>query len=332
MTDVLICGAGIAGSALAIALGRQGHDVLLLDRATFPREKVCGEGLMPAGVAALDRLGVHVTGAAFRGVRYHYGDRVVEGEFPNRDHGLGIRRWHLDAALFETARAWARVHTGVLVEAPLVEGGRVVGVLAGGQEFRARLTVAADGANSVLRHKLRWDASKPMRRYGLRRHYRGSASEWVEVYLSDEQETYLTPLPDGEVLVASLGESPSCVNEFEPIDAPMGASPLTVRASRRVMDGCVLLGDAAGNCDPITGSGMSQALLSAELLAAYIQRGETLEAFDRAREAMLTNYRRLTAGVLALRNHPALIRPALTTLHHAPWLFSRLLGIAGGHA
>jgi hypothetical protein len=47
---------------------------------------------------------------------------------------------------------------------------------------------------------------------------------------------------------------------------------------------------------------------------------------------MLASYRRLTAGVLALRNRPALIRTALTTLHHAPWLFSRLLGIAGGNA
>ncbi len=75
---------------------------------------------------------------------------------------------------------------------------------------------------------------------------------------------------------------------------------------------------------------MSQALLSAELLADYIQREETLEAFDRARESMLANYRRLTTGVLALSQHPSLIGPALTTLHHAPWLFSRLLGIAGG--
>jgi flavin-dependent dehydrogenase len=332
MTDVLICGAGIAGSALAIALARQGRHVLLLDRAEFPREKACGEGLMPAGVGALGRLGIQIEGAPFRGVRYHYRDRVVQGVFPNGAHALGIRRFHLDAALFKAASALVPVHTGVLVEAPLVENGRVVGVRGDGREFRARLTVAADGANSVLRHKLGWDASKPSRRYGLRRHYRGTANEWVEAYLSEDQETYITPLPNGEVLVASLGESPSCVSHLEPIDQPMGAAPLTVRASRRVMDGCVLLGDAAGNCDPITGSGMSQALLSAELFASYIDRGASLEAFDRARERMLTSYRRLTASVLALRTRPALIGPSLTALHHAPWLFSRLLGIAGGNA
>ena len=70
-------------------------------------------------------------------------------------------------------------------------------------------------------------------------------------------------------------------------------------------------------------------MLSAELLARHI---DSLAAFDQAREAMLTNYRRLTAGVLALANHPALLKPALALLAHTPGLFSRLLGVAGGTA
>ena len=72
VTDVLIVGAGPAGSAAAIGLARHGRSVVLLDRSAFPREKACGEGLMPAGVAALARLGVNVSGAPFRGVRYNY--------------------------------------------------------------------------------------------------------------------------------------------------------------------------------------------------------------------------------------------------------------------
>jgi 2-polyprenyl-6-methoxyphenol hydroxylase-like FAD-dependent oxidoreductase len=91
----------------------------------------------------------------------------------------------------------------------------------------------------------------------------------------------------------------------------------------------VLLGDAAGNCDPITGGGITQALLSAQLLCTHI---DSLQEFDRAREAMLASYRRLTAGVLALADHPSLLRPALSVLHHTPWLFSRLLAAAGGTA
>jgi 2-polyprenyl-6-methoxyphenol hydroxylase-like FAD-dependent oxidoreductase len=82
VTDVLIAGGGPAGSSLAILLARAGLCVELHDRARFPREKVCGEGLMPAGVAALGRLGVTVEGRPFRGVRYHCGELSVEGEFP----------------------------------------------------------------------------------------------------------------------------------------------------------------------------------------------------------------------------------------------------------
>src|SRR5713101_4431980 len=74
MKDLLIAGAGIAGSALAIHLARRGHSVVLLERSRFPREKPCGEGLMPAGVAALERLGIDTAGlgAEFYGIRYHY--------------------------------------------------------------------------------------------------------------------------------------------------------------------------------------------------------------------------------------------------------------------
>src|SRR6059058_463096 len=84
MTDVLIAGAGIAGSALAIMLGRAGLTVELFERGSFPREKPCGEGLMPAGVAVLERLGIAdaVGGAPFYGVRYYAAGLVAEGRFP----------------------------------------------------------------------------------------------------------------------------------------------------------------------------------------------------------------------------------------------------------
>lgn len=332
MTDVLIVGAGPAGSAAAIGLARQGRRVLLLDRSNFPREKACGEGVMPAGVAALARLGIEVPGAAFRGVRYHHEHRIVEGAFPGGQHGLGIRRLRLDAALFETASREpnVRVVTGAHVEAPLFADNGIAGVRANGQEFRAELTVAADGSNSILRHKLGWDASRHGQRHALVGHFKGTPSEWVEVHLEDGQEVYVTPLPDGEQLVAALSDAPSIPARFgAPIEPLRGAAPLTVRAKQRHAPGCVLLGDAAGNCDPITGGGISQALLAAELL---VQNVDCLEAFDQEREAMLASYRRLTAGVLALAHHPSLLRPALALLSHTPGLFSRLLGVAGGSA
>lgn len=332
MTSILIAGAGPAGCAAALGLARRGHSVLLLDRATFPREKPCGEGLMPAGVAAMSRLNIKVEGVPFRGVRYHHEGRVIEGTFPNNHLGLGIRRLHLDSALLDAARREPNVQvlTGIHVEGPLFADDRIAGVRANGEEFRAPLTIAADGANSVLRHKLGWDASPRTKRHALLGHFPGPPSEWVEVYLHDGQEVYVTPLPGGQRLVAALGESPRIPPDFgEPIEPIRGAAPLTVRANQRHSPGCALLGDAAGNCDPITGGGITQALLSAELLVEHIN---DLAAFDRAREAMLANYRRLTAGVQTLASHPALLRPALTVLSHTPGLFSRLLGVAGGTA
>lgn len=346
MSDVVIVGAGIAGSALAIALARKGREVVLLDRSRFPREKACGEGLMPAGVAALDRLGVAIRGERFYGVRYRHDGRVAQGSFPNGRFGLGVRRWHLDATLLEHARAERNVDvvTEVLVEAPIFANEQVCGVRTGDCEYRAPLVVAADGANSLLRHKLGWDASRRSRRHAVRQHFRIPAASgpplgrWINVYLSPTQETYVAPLPDNQLMVAAMGADPTIPQEwsrYQALDTPIGAAPLVVRASQRVALGCVLLGDAAGNCDPITGGGMAQALLSAELLAAYLKDSypptlATLEAFDRAREAMLASYRRLTAGVLVVARWPVLTGPALRFLHHTPRLFSALLGVAGG--
>jgi len=331
MTDVIIAGAGPAGSALAIHLARQGREVLLLDRSTFPREKPCGEGLMPAGVEALRRLGVSVRGKPFAGVTYHAAGKTVPGTFPDRATGLGIRRHHLDHALVEEARASGAHVVQAMVEAPLMENGAVIGVRASGVDHHAKLTVAADGANSVLRHKLGWDASTKSHRYALRQHFRTAKTfDRVHVYLERDHETYVTPLPDDEVLVAVLRDKPGANSirfDGDPIDTPLGASPLSVRATRRHCPGCVLLGDAAGNCDPITGGGMSQALIAAEMLASRL---DDLEAFDREREHMLTNYRRLTAATLTLSRHPAFIPPALSLLNAWPGLFTHLLGVAGG--
>jgi flavin-dependent dehydrogenase len=253
---------------------------------------------------------------------------------------VGIRRCQLDAALLEAARAESNVEirTGTPVSRPLPNG-----VIAADQEFRAPLVIAADGANSLIRHKLGWDSSGPARRFGIRRHYRANTppEPWVDVFLAPDCETYATHLPGNEILVATLGNSrcelPAAFRNLEPLDAPLGAAPLSVRASRRFDSGIVLLGDAAGSCDPITGGGISQALLSSELLAKHLATEfpptmETLARFDSARERMLLSYRRLTSGVLALAARPKLFDPVLSVLNHSPALFSRLLAMAGGTA
>lgn len=369
MADVLIAGGGIAGSSLAILLGRAGVTVALFEQGRFPREKACGEGIMPPGVAVLDRLGLAgaVGGAPFEGVRYHAGDVVAEGRFPRIEGqpaiGRGQRRRHLDQVLFAAAAATPGVaaFTNARVEAPIVERGRVVGLRVLGEDHHAPLTVAADGAHSRLRRRLGLDSTDAgNRRAGLRAHFHLAPAAlqppWVEVFLGHAAEVYVTPLPDREILVAALtshealsGGASAAFRRLvraqpvlrarlagaEQITAFKGMAPLTTGARAGVVPGAALLGDAAGFVDPITGGGITQALLTAELLAERLCRGRPgdvacLMAYDRARTALLRDYRGLTRLVLGLADHPRLARAALRLLSGAPGCFSHLLGAATG--
>ena len=133
-TDVLIIGAGPAGASAAIALAQAGLRVRVVDRARFPREKLCGDTLNPGTLSILDRLGVGsgvrekalaisgmtVTGPGGVSVSSDYGDGLQGG---------AITRRELDLMLIEAAaRAGARVDAGVMVRAPLVGEQRLTGV------------------------------------------------------------------------------------------------------------------------------------------------------------------------------------------------------------
>lgn len=153
--DVLIVGAGPAGSAAAIALGRAGVDVVLIDQRTFPREKVCGDGLISDSLAALRTLGLDdaVAREAVPGTELHV--------YPPRGRHVAIRgafacltRERLDTLLSDAAHAaGARRVYGAAASAVLEEGGRVTGarVSAGSRQVdvRAAVTLLATGANAT---------------------------------------------------------------------------------------------------------------------------------------------------------------------------------------
>ena len=107
MADALIAGGGVAGSSLAIMLGRKGLAVQLFEKARFPREKPCGEGLLPEGAAVLQRLGLlaSVGGRPFYGVRFHFEGQAGQGITPKlirfRSPGFGQRRRVLISAGIE---------------------------------------------------------------------------------------------------------------------------------------------------------------------------------------------------------------------------------------
>jgi menaquinone-9 beta-reductase len=164
--DVIVVGAGPAGSAAAWALRQAGREVVVLEKADFPREKVCGDGLTPRGVKALQDLGVDTSPQAgwvrHKGLRVHGGGVVTEVDWPRLQnwphYSLVLRRSELDARLAAHAEAaGARVHTGVTVTEPLLDdAGRVAGVHAqAGQDkepqvWRAPLVVSAEGLSGRL--------------------------------------------------------------------------------------------------------------------------------------------------------------------------------------
>lgn len=168
--DVIVVGAGPAGSAAAWQLRQSARDVVVLEKATFPREKVCGDGLTPRGVKALQEMGVDTSPAAgwtrHKGLRVHGGGVVTEVDWPRLQHwpdfSLVLRRSELDARLAAHAvAAGARLQTEVTVTEPLLdEAGRVAGVRAEAgpdrepQEWRAPLVVSAEGLSGRLAKSL----------------------------------------------------------------------------------------------------------------------------------------------------------------------------------
>lgn len=218
--DAIVVGAGPAGSGVAVLLAEHGHSVLLLDKAAFPRPKLCGEYLSPEAARILDRLGalkaVDEAGAvALRGMRITAPDgTVLEGDYPRegphrgyRDHALALRRVVFDAILLERAKALpVDVRERHRVEDLLIEGDRVVGLRAadpGGEAFEVRspLVIAADGRQSLVARRLGLVSPHPLRRLALVVHaevigdFRGRG----EIYVDPPDYAILNPVAAGVV-------------------------------------------------------------------------------------------------------------------------------------
>jgi flavin-dependent dehydrogenase len=327
MFDVVCVGGSVAGSATAALLARRGRRVLIAERARFPREKACGEGLLPPGVEVLERMGVQVPEAVpTRGLLFRVGGTEARIPFPHTP-GWGVRRYHLDAALLAHAReAGAEVRTATVRE---VAPGRIRTETG---EIRARVVVGADGVHSLFPRDLGIGVHVDPTRVGFSTHLRGfvPVPDLVEVICRGGSEIYLAPVGDGLTLAAvlasrSLDLTPPRIEPFlrdalgdrmagVSLQGPvLGAAPLTRRVERIAGRRWLLVGDSAGAVDPVSGAGMSLALLGAELAAEAIERALTtgnleLRSYSEHFRPVQRSFARLAGLLLGLASRPRLAR------------------------
>lgn len=347
--DVLIVGGGPAGSTLAGLLTDRGWHVNLVDRATFPRPKPCGECLNPGAVRTLRRLGLldlvdsldprplggwdvftgDATGTPPRRGGVGAGRLAARGRFePDVEAGRAVSRIRLDAALLgEARRRGVQVEEGVQVRRVLPSEGGNRSTDPGGDlpsrtvetreadgsrgRRRARLVVGADGLRSVVGRALGAPARHPrLRKISLTAHVRGLdlPADRGRLVLTDHGTLGLAPLgPDlwnATVVVdperdgAAVSRDPArfvlavvrnrlggTARRPTLAAGPWATGPFDRPVHRVAGEGLVLVGDAAGYYDPLTGQGMYRALRSAELAAPAIHAALEAAASGRGRRA-----------------------------------------------
>lgn len=342
MLDVLIVGGGPIGLATACYAARAGLTVAVAEPRTGPIDKACGEGLMPPAVAALRALGVDPPGRQLRGIRYRDAGHSVDAEFRSGP-GRGVRRTTLHEALAKRAESAGVVvlpervtefrQSGGCVEASGIAARYLVA--ADGLHSPVRRACGLDPAPAPARNA----------RYGLRRHFQTAPwTDFVEVYWSDRvagasgasgatgaaatvasgafgaSEAYVTPVDDGLVGVAILGPPGASFSDrlaaFPELRERLagaeagpvrGAGPLRQAVRRRVAPGgrILLVGDASGYVDALTGEGISVGLAQARVLAACLAAGRPGD-YERQWRRVSRRSNVLTAALLAARRNPVL--------------------------
>jgi len=281
MAQVLIIGGGLAGLSCALRLLQQGQEVTVVEKQRGSIDRVCGEGVLPFGVVLLEELGlaeqVAQKGYLFDGVDWVHGEQRIEGRFSDGRHGMGIERAQLDAMLKETCNQFAGF--------TLKQGHNQKPGSTAGFDY----VLAADGIRSS------WGKAAGKRvifgkRIGLRFRLQAARPQRVTVHFFHNLEIYLTPVGHQALSVAVLidahklnlrgGQLKNYCRDFFRTNFPQYSTlPIDDMATRAPISSRIkgtepklhLLGDALCAFDPISGAGMSFALLCGKYAAENLE-------------------------------------------------------------
>jgi flavin-dependent dehydrogenase len=330
-TDLLVVGGGPGGLATALHARSLGLSVIVAEPRSDPIDKACGEGLMPGGLAELTSLGVDPVGMPFHGIAYLNEHSRAEARFRGGP-GRGVRRTTLHAAL--AARAKEQDTEWIRTKVTSVEQD-AHGVTAAG--VRAKWLVGADGLHSAVRRAvgIKAKAGRP-RRYGVRWHFTVPAwSEFVEVYWSPWGEAYVTPVEPDLVGVAILSDRRPDLFWFPRLSRHLegavrgharGCGPLRQVVSRRVAGRVLLVGDAAGYEDALTGEGVSLAVKQAGAVVKAIA-DDAPASYEASWRRITRSYRLLTRGLVLATTSRGVRRAIVPACTIAPAAFRQAVNV-----
>jgi len=357
VADLLVIGAGPAGTAAAVTAAASGRHVVLVDAATFPRDKTCGDGLTTEALRRLDALGVPLpaldaSGPVTEVVVTTPSGRRITMRLPSGERARVMTRLDLDAALVEHARdTGADVRTGRRLVGLRAGADGVEATLDDGATLRAPFVVAADGNYSTARRLLAPDDPPATGDwYAFRQYFSGvdDTRLWV-LFERDLLPGYawVFPLPGGRANVGfgmlrgpgvtgkvmarrwrDLLARPALRDVLGPVAAPQATHrawpiPSRLDLDRLTIGRVLFAGDAAGVVDPMTGEGIAQALETGALAAAAALVGGDPDAvagcYRRAIGAGLARDLRFAAALQRVLAHPRGAELALRIVDTNDW-------------
>jgi flavin-dependent dehydrogenase len=345
MQKYAIIGGGPIGLFLSLALAKKLEEGLkeaqidLFEKKSWPRDKVCGQGIMPSGVKLLNKYGIHfqegLNSKAIDGISYIDGDLVINGS--SKEKIYGVERCLLSSLLFEQVKKNNSIN---LYDHHKIED---ITTLMNSYQY----IFDCSGIHSIIKKKLNLDIPPKNRvRFGARVHY--NQAPWnskVEVYWEEKIEAYVTPVANNKIEIAYLWYEDRITKEpllesrllnlFPNLKSKLHASsnqgdfkaygPFSSKSARLNFKNIFFVGDAYKFIDGITGEGLSIGLKAAEILARSHNKSLYIAKFKI--KIIYANYAFWVNAALILTRYPLFRKYIFHLCSTFPKLFNKILSL-----